>query len=203
MFEMGRGERGEENKELARLTAKFDSGSARPEEVLELAERLLRGKNTKKGENVLMQLIAAPESDEHMIQEACELLEDVGSYEVALDGYRKISEMNSRRALPVYRMGRLLEMQGRIEEAIRLHKQAIALEEDNPECYYRLGVAYTKNHQYEEAETQYGKAISIDPTHSKSYTNLGYILDLQGKRESAFLQFRKAGNNLLKTIVMV
>ena len=192
LLEMARGEWGEDKVENSRLKKKYERGEAAPEDLIELAKLYLESKRPKKCEEVLASLLSVRDVPEDILKEACALLERIGSYERAFEGYRMMSELNISSALPIYRMGKIFEMQGRLGEAIEMHKRAIEIEPDNPECYYRLGVAYTKNHQYEEAEEQYRKAIAIDPTHYKSYTNLGYILDLRGKRNAALQQFRKA-----------
>jgi tetratricopeptide (TPR) repeat protein len=168
LLEFTRGEVREESREIARLKRKSSLGEADVEEVLELAELYLRKRNSPKAEICLRDVIVHDEADEEEILEACNMFERMGKYNLALEGYRRIDGMGDCEALPLYRMGRLLELQGRFDEAVRFHMKAMEREPDNPECYYRLGVAYTKSRRYTEAEKMYRQAIATDPTSRSS-----------------------------------
>ena len=154
LMELARGEPNEDSREVSRLKKRYTQGSARPDEILELAHHNLKARNSKACEDLLGALLTIDDLDEFILREACMMLESIGRYDLAMDGYKMLHALVPDIALPVYMTGRLKEIQGRFDEAIETHQRAISIEPDNPECYYRLGVAYTKIHMFDEAEQE-------------------------------------------------
>lgn len=191
--------------EMTKVAERREEGNAEPvpderqiredtpcSEMLQLARQLIEKNERSRAEKILLALQSKREIDESSLKESCGLLEKIGNYEAAYNGYEMIRSINPSAAYPLYSIGRILEIEGRLSEALDYHRQAVEREPGNPECYFRMGIAYTKSHQYTKAEKSYRQAIILDPTHSKSYTNLGYILDMHGKQDVAMQQFLKA-----------
>ena len=118
LLEFTRAETKEDSREIARLRRKYDSGEADVEEILELARHFIHKKETKSSERLLNELLTHPEIDESALYEVCSLFERAGNYDAAYTGYQKYSELSDQDAMPFYRMGRLLEMQGKLDDAI-------------------------------------------------------------------------------------
>ena len=148
LLEFTRAEVKDDSRETVRLKRRYDSGEADVEEILDLAKHLIYKKEHRNSERLLNELLNHPDIEESALFDVCSLFERAGNYDAAYIGYQRFSELSDQDAMPLYRMGRLLEMQGKLDEAIELHYRALSLEPENPECYYRLGVAFTKSRRF-------------------------------------------------------
>lgn len=92
------------------------------------------------------------------------LLVELGHLDRALELGERAQKIyaNSDKILPAIALTISLLDQERIDEAITLFKEAIALNPDLAWPYIKLGGLYQKNHQYEQALQTYEQAILID-----------------------------------------
>ena len=84
------------------------------------------------------------------------------------------------------------------DQALDSFKQAVELDNSNPEFYYNLGVAYWLKQMPLEAEAAYIQGLAIkpgDPRHTLHFANIHFnlacIYALQGKKDQAFEQLEK------------
>ena len=91
-----------------------------------------------------------------------------------------------------YNLGRLTTSQGRVEEAITHHSQAVRANPDHAEAHYNLGLLFGSVGRVEEAIGHYSRAIEIEPYYVEAHNNLGVALGKQGKFEKAIGHLSKA-----------
>ena len=81
-------------------------------------------------------------------------------------------------------------------EAARAHlRQAIALDEDQPEAHNLLGVLYEIGGDRFEAQQSYRKALALDPTYAPARANLKEFVNPH-RKTSFFLDEAKKGDEL-------
>jgi Flp pilus assembly protein TadD len=82
--------------------------------------------------------------------------------------------------------------QGRLEEAVAAHREAIRLKKDYPEAHMNLGIALERQGQLEEAVAAYREAIRLKKDYPLAHCNLGIALTKQGRLDQAVPAHREA-----------
>ena len=84
------------------------------------------------------------------------------------------------------------------DKAIDIFKQAIELDNSNPEFHYNLAVSYSFKGMTEEEEAYYKNVLAIEPDDPKAnpvlahtYFNLACLYALQGNKDQAFVNLEK------------
>ncbi|MGB8475629.1 MAG: tetratricopeptide repeat protein, partial [Candidatus Acidiferrum sp.] len=98
-------------------------------------------------------------------------------------------------ASPHYNLATLLQKQGRLEEAERQYRAALALSSDPLEIvrsHNNLGILYLGERKYAEALAQLNAAISLDPNQQNSYIGRGTAEMQTMKVDAAIADFAKA-----------
>ncbi|MEG4799126.1 tetratricopeptide repeat protein [Microcoleus sp. ARI1-B5] len=75
--------------------------------------------------------------------------------------------------------------EGKLEEAIAVYQQVIAIQPENLDAYLNLGDLLSKLEKYEEAKAIYQQVIALHPERVEAYLNLGHLLSKLGKYEEA------------------
>ncbi|MEG4217489.1 tetratricopeptide repeat protein [Microcoleus sp. Pol14C6] len=89
-------------------------------------------------------------------------------------------------ALAAYKLwGKILQVQGNIEEAIECYKKAVQINSNEADIYVNLGTLYAMVKQLSPAIACYQRAIAIQPNLAPAYRNLARVWRLQGKQEEA------------------
>ena len=88
--------------------------------------------------------------------------------------------------------GTILRDLGKVKEAEKCHRKAIALNPDFANAHLNLGNILGDLGKLKEAEVSYSKAIKINPDFSEAHTNLGIIFSDLGKVKEAEKCHRKA-----------
>jgi Tfp pilus assembly protein PilF len=86
----------------------------------------------------------------------------------------------------------LLERSERIEEALKLIEQAVAVDPTNPSYLDSLGWAYYKAGRLNDAEKHIKNALRYDPSSATINEHLGDIYSAQGKKDQAKASWQKA-----------
>ncbi|WP_136416236.1 tetratricopeptide repeat protein [Herbaspirillum sp. ST 5-3] len=89
-------------------------------------------------------------------------------------------------------LGALLQLQGRIEEALPPMQRAALLLPEDVEAQSNLGVTLQALGHIVEAEASYRAALRLHPGHADAHCNLGVILQEQGRHEEAEACLRRA-----------
>ncbi len=85
-----------------------------------------------------------------------------------------------------------LQKQGRIDDAIRLYRRALALNPSDAAALRCLGTAYKSRKQFAMAAACFQRAVALCPAFPEAWNNLGNTLSEQGDVEGAAECFRRA-----------
>jgi tetratricopeptide (TPR) repeat protein len=85
-------------------------------------------------------------------------------------------------------MGVLAYDMGRLEDSIRLYRQALELDPLSSPNYNILGLALHRADRWTEAENAYRKALELAPQRATTHANLSLSLLAQGRREEALAE---------------
>jgi tetratricopeptide (TPR) repeat protein len=86
----------------------------------------------------------------------------------------------------------VLEQQGKVTDAEKHYRQAIAIDPRYAGAHTNLGVVLESQGKEAEAEKHCRQAIAIDPRLAQAHVNLGWLLERQGKLAEALPLYRKA-----------
>ncbi len=109
---------------------------------------------------------------------------------------RQISDLT---AIAMFHSNRGAEVlqQGKVDEALRWLRTAVAVDDNLANAWVNLGVALRRAGDSEAAEGAYRKALEVDPRTYGAYQNLASLLRIEGRREEARqleLALRKSPN---------
>jgi tetratricopeptide (TPR) repeat protein len=91
-------------------------------------------------------------------------------------------------------LGQLLDelRPARLEESIRYHSVAVALQPKSPGAHLNLGNALGKKGRPEEAIAEYREAIRLKEDYAEAHANLGRTLEAKGQLDEAIAEYREA-----------
>jgi tetratricopeptide (TPR) repeat protein len=81
--------------------------------------------------------------------------------------------------------------EGRLERAVDLYKEVIALEPTNKFAWYNLGLIHQKQGDNPAAEESYREAIAIDPEFVAALFNLAVLQTAMGAQQEAIALYRR------------
>jgi tetratricopeptide (TPR) repeat protein len=99
---------------------------------------------------------------------------------------------NSINSAPHVRLGRVLQLQGRLDEAIAEYQRAISINPGSASAHNNLGIAFSQQGKRQQAAAEYRLALDRDPKSGSARNNLGVALYNQGKPDDAIVQLRRA-----------
>ncbi len=108
-----------------------------------------------------------------------------GDYNKALEQYQRAAELEPTDDNAQGGLAGTYEQLGRLDDAEKTFKQAIAVRPEYWAGYNRLGLFYQRHARYEEAAAMYSQVVSLAPDSFTGYYNLGGIRILQGKYAEA------------------
>ena len=91
-----------------------------------------------------------------------------------------------------HNLGRALEREKRLEEAVPSYRQATRIKPDFVQAYNSLGAVLAQQGKKEEAIESYRRALGIDPNVASVHNNLGAVLGQMGRVEEASKEFEEA-----------
>jgi tetratricopeptide (TPR) repeat protein len=80
--------------------------------------------------------------------------------------------------------------EGRIDEAVELYKEVIAVDPENQYAWYNLGLIHQQRGSANLAEDEYRKALEIDPGFVPAMFNLAILLSGIGETDEAVELYR-------------
>src|SRR5262249_8158726 len=95
-------------------------------------------------------------------------------------------------AKPHSNLGNALSAQGKLDEAVAVHRAAISIKPDFAEAHSNLGSALAAQGKLDEAVAAYRQAIRIKPDFAQAHSNLGNALTRQGKLDEAGAPYPRA-----------
>lgn len=87
-------------------------------------------------------------------------------------------------------LGRLLQLAGRIEEAIHHYRQSIQAASNDPTAAFNLGTALEEIGRWNDALTAYRQAIEVDGCFADAHFNLARLCEQLGRRAEAIRHLR-------------
>ena len=108
------------------------------------------------------------------------------------DVHRAILLANPENHDAHYNLGRALQTEGKLEDAISHYRRAIALSGGDASYHNNLGAALAAQGKLEEAIEQFDRAIEFDPSNAEARFNAGNALYSQDKVDEAIAQYRRA-----------
>ncbi len=117
---------------------------------------------------------------------------EAGHYAAAEELYKKILRKSPEHVDGNYMLGTLYAETGRLQSALKIMRQALALKPDSPYIQNNLGNIYRLLHQYPEAAQCYERALQLQPAMAQAANNLGVVVKAQGDDTAAEQLFRRA-----------
>jgi len=91
-----------------------------------------------------------------------------------------------------YNLGLAHHDLGRLDEAVREFKTALALKADDADAHINLGKVYKDLGRLEEAVLEYKAAITVNPNHADAHINLGVVYQNLGHLKEAIEEYQRA-----------
>ncbi len=115
-----------------------------------------------------------------------------GSYDRAEQHFKRLSQLDVRRADPLVNLGAVYNRKGDFVTAVKALRQALSKNRKCAEAYYNLGIAYKGQNQLSMAVSAYKEAIRLAPEMADAYLNLGNVFTEMGSLQQAITNFRRA-----------
>lgn len=96
----------------------------------------------------------------------------------AEQGFRSLATAYPSYSGPLLNLGILHAKAGKLDEAEKVIRDAIARNGNNAAAFNQLGIVYRKLGRFKEADEAYTRAVQIDPNYALAYLNLGVLCDL-------------------------
>ncbi|MEA2757065.1 MAG: hypothetical protein QOJ54_3354 [Aliidongia sp.] len=119
-------------------------------------------------------------------------LHQAGALDEAARRYLRILQRSPRDFNALHFLGVLRLSQGKPGEAVRLIRQALAIDGRFPDPHLNLGNALAALDQIDPAITSYRAALGLDPNLPQAHYNIGKALKSQGKLDEAVTAYRHA-----------
>lgn len=101
-----------------------------------------------------------------------------GDLAQAEQGFRSLADAYPAYSGPLLNLGILHAKAGKLDEAEKVIREAIARNGNNAAAYNQLGIVSRKLGRFKEADEAYTRAVQIDPNYALAYLNLGVLCDL-------------------------
>jgi protein O-GlcNAc transferase len=89
-----------------------------------------------------------------------------------------------------YNQGNQLLVKGKLNEAERAYRQAVALAPEDAQAWSNLGCTLWRLGRLPEAETSLARALALRPNLAQAHNNLGGVLEALGRLEDAEQHYR-------------
>lgn len=106
--------------------------------------------------------------------------------------YFGVLAIDARHAKSLHGLGLIARQTGDIDGAIRLFRQAVAIEPDDANYQFSLGGILQAVHRQDEALAAYSHALVINPEFAVAHNNVAALLQQMGKLEEAKEHFEQA-----------
>lgn len=96
----------------------------------------------------------------------------------AEQGFRALATAYPSYSGPLLNLGILHAKAGKLDEAEKAIRDAIARNGNNAAAFNQLGIVQRKQGKFKEANDAYTRAVQIDPNYALAWLNLGVLCDL-------------------------
>lgn len=115
-----------------------------------------------------------------------------GNYKEAMEGFKKVTEMEPAYAPAYNGWGLCLTSLTRYKDAAEKFRKATALDPQMGKAYYNWGNALANMDDNQGAVEKYKKAARLEPKFAPAYNGWGLSLTELGRYDEAIEKFRKA-----------
>ncbi len=88
--------------------------------------------------------------------------------------------------------GEICRRNGRLDDAVREARRAVALDPNEPEAHYNLGLALADQEDAAAALASYQRAVSLNPGHGQALNNMGSVFEAEEHQAEAEASYRHA-----------
>ncbi len=106
--------------------------------------------------------------------------------------FRHVLEVDPAAAQVWYLLGTVIQVQGKLGEAVAHYQQALRLQPDFAEVLNNLAVALQAQGKVDEATACLRRAVQLKPDYADAHSNLGNALQFDGKLNEAEACYRHA-----------
>ena len=93
-------------------------------------------------------------------------------YDNALRNYKKMTELDPKKAAPYSSMGYVYGLIGDTDKEMQYYKMSLHYDPEDSDVYQSLGAAYEKKEMYADAYKAYLKAYELNPEAKKARTKI-------------------------------
>lgn len=155
-----------------------------PEALLQLADIFTKTNKIEEAINTYQLILVLNPANDEGYRSLAKIRQLQGNIKEALLLCQKSLELKNDVETRIL-LGTFLQYDGQLEEAIKVFKQVIVMDEKNGDGYNNLAVAFAKNNNYNEALETIKKAISLNGISKDFHNNLAYIYLLLRKYDLA------------------
>jgi tetratricopeptide (TPR) repeat protein len=174
---------------LTRRAVEFDPGN--PDAVLKLARVLRALQRNDEALKLFLQYAALVPDDYLGLAHIGSCLSALGRFQEAEDYFRK-SLAGLDDATTHYNLGLLMSQTGRLADAEREYRRAVALDPSQADARGNLGPLLARMGRGREAAEELRRLVADDPENVSALTNLGVVLIQQGRPKEARPYLEKA-----------
>lgn len=113
-------------------------------------------------------------------------------YQTAIGMFRKIIAEYPTDVEAYWRLGRLLEGEERLDEALEVSKQGLVIDPDAKELYNLSGMIYTELARHDEAIAAHQRYLALAPNEANAYDSLGLSYQAAGRYAEAIDAYNRA-----------
>jgi tetratricopeptide (TPR) repeat protein len=106
--------------------------------------------------------------------------------------FRRAMEVTSGNYLAMTLVGSMEADQGKLDEAISLYRQAVALKPIYPEAHFFLGRALERKKQTQEAMAEFQQALRLRPDFDSAHVMVGLLLAQEQEFDQAIAHYQAA-----------
>lgn len=108
----------------------------------------------------------------------------------ALDAYQRVLEVNPDHADARVNLGRLLQQQGKLDEAARHYREALRRSPRHATAAFNLGTVLEDQGQTVDAMAAYAQALELDDRLADAHFNLSRLYEKAGEPQAALRHLR-------------
>jgi len=113
-------------------------------------------------------------------------------YQNAIEIYREIISKYPLETESYWRLGRLLEGEERLDEAVEVLKQGLTVDAEAKNIYNLLGSIYSESGKHTEAIAAHQRYVALAPAEANAYDSLGLSYQWSGDYRAAIENYNRA-----------
>jgi tetratricopeptide (TPR) repeat protein len=161
---------------------------------LDEIEASMNQESPEQARAIYQEAVAAAPDDYFLHGNFSEFLESRGDWAAAQKEQQRVCELLPTEPVPYFKIGRLLLLQGKAQEARDSFTRALAIRPNFPQALNELGLLLAHQQKPAEAEQYFTRAVQANPDYAETYINLGFMKQNDGKLNEAMAQYQTAAN---------